>query len=134
VVVAEIEESLRAELVRRAREERLRAVTLVGPHRDDIVLDIDGRDARTFGSQGQQRTAALAWKLAEVEMVQEVLRRKPVLLLDDVMSELDADRRAALSQVVASRIQTIVTTTTTAYFTTDTLADASIVDIARRGV
>lgn len=129
---SEAETALRAELEARARDERARGVTLVGPHRDDIVLSIQGRDARSFGSQGQQRTIALAWKLAEVEMVEEVLRRKPVLLLDDVMSELDADRRAALSDVVASEIQTIVTTTTTGYFTDDTLEQAAIVQIPRR--
>jgi DNA replication and repair protein RecF len=129
---AAVEEALRAQLELRRRDERTRAVTLVGPHRDDIVLRIQGRDARSFGSQGQQRTIALAWKLAEVEMVEEVLRRKPILLLDDVMSELDADRRAALSEVVASEIQTMVTTTTTNYFTADTLEQATIVDIRRR--
>lgn len=129
---AEVEEAMRAQLAARAREERTRCVTLVGPHRDDVVLTIEGRGARAFGSQGQQRTIALAWKLAEVEMVEEVLRRKPVLLLDDVMSELDADRRAALSDVVASEIQTVVTTTTTAYFTAETLERATIVDILRR--
>jgi DNA replication and repair protein RecF len=121
--------AMRAEMARRAGEERSRAVTLVGPHRDDFTLTIQGRDARSFGSQGQQRTIALAWKLAEVELVEEVLHRKPVLLLDDVMSELDASRRAALSEVVASRIQTVVTTTTTGYFTPETLASATIVDI-----
>jgi DNA replication and repair protein RecF len=128
----EAEAAMRVQVEARRRDERLRAVTLVGPHRDDVVIRIDGRDARSFGSQGQQRTIALAWKLAEVEMVEEVLRRKPVLLLDDVMSELDAARRAALSEVVASEIQTVVTTTTTAYFTPETLAKASIVDIERR--
>lgn len=129
---AEAEQALRAELESRRRDERTRSVTLVGPHRDDIVLKVGGRDARSFGSQGQQRTIALAWKLAEVEMVEEVLRRKPVLLLDDVMSELDAERRAALSDVVASEIQTIVSTTTTGYFTAETLEQAVIVDIRRR--
>jgi DNA replication and repair protein RecF len=114
-------------------EEQRRAITLVGPHRDDISLRVDGKDARSFGSQGQQRTIALAWKLAEVEMIEEVLRRKPVLLLDDVMSELDADRRAALSRVVAGEIQTVVSTTTVAYFTDETLDSATIVYLERRG-
>jgi DNA replication and repair protein RecF len=106
-------------------------VTLAGPHRDDIVIEIDGRDARTFASQGQQRTVALAWKLAEVAVVEDVLRRKPLLLLDDVMSELDADRRAALSAVVSNEVQTIVTTTTTGYFAADMLARSLVVPIAR---
>jgi DNA replication and repair protein RecF len=131
VDAAEVEGAMREQLETRAHEERQRGVTLVGPHRDDIILEIEDRDARSFGSQGQQRTIALAWKLAEVEMVEEVLRRKPVLLLDDVMSELDAERRAALSRVVASEIQTVVSTTTTGYFTDETLEHATIVDIRR---
>jgi DNA replication and repair protein RecF len=101
----------------------------VGPHRDDIIFTVNGRDARSFASQGQQRTLALAWKLAEVEVVREVLRRDPVLLLDDVMSELDAARRASLSELVSSDIQTFVTTTNTSYFTPGMLERASIVTI-----
>lgn len=126
-----IESAMRDEMRRRHAEERRRLVTLVGPHRDDIVLRIDGMDARAFASQGQQRTIALAWKLAEVSMVEEVLRREPVLLLDDVMSELDADRRRALSEVVADKIQTIVTTTNTGYFTDELLSHARVVEIGR---
>jgi DNA replication and repair protein RecF len=124
--------AIREQMGLRRLEEQRRAITLVGPHRDDISLRVDGKDARSFGSQGQQRTIALAWKLAEVEMIEEVLRRKPVLLLDDVMSELDADRRAALSRVVAGEIQTVVSTTTVAYFTNETLDSATIVYLERR--
>jgi DNA replication and repair protein RecF len=125
----EIEDAMREQLSSRRAEERRRVVTLVGPHRDDIALRVGGQDARSFGSQGQQRTIALAWKLAEVEMVEEVLKRTPVLLLDDVMSELDAERRHALSRLVASEIQTVISTTTTAYFPDETLARATIVNI-----
>jgi DNA replication and repair protein RecF len=124
-----IERALRAELGKRRAEEDRRVTTLVGPHRDDIVFDVDGRNARTFASQGQQRTIALAWKLAEVEVVREVLREDPVLLLDDVMSELDAERRAALSQLVSSDIQTFITTTNTGYFTGEMLDRALMVEI-----
>jgi DNA replication and repair protein RecF len=131
IEVLEVEQAMRAQMAARSKEERARCVSLVGPHRDDVVLTVGGRDARSFGSQGQQRTIALAWKLAEVEMVEEVLRRKPVLLLDDVMSELDADRRKALSDVVASEVQTVVTTTTTAYFSAETLDQATIIEIER---
>jgi len=126
-----VEEAMRAELKRRHAEERRRLVTLVGPHRDDIVLKIEGKDARSFASQGQQRTIALAWKLAEVAVVEDVLHREPVLLLDDVMSELDADRRTALSDLVAGEIQTVVTTTNTSYFTEEMLAKALVVPIVR---
>lgn len=121
--------ALRDELRRRSAEERRRGVTLVGPHRDDISFFVGGKDAKAFASQGQQRTVALAWKLAEVEVVREVLRVDPVLLLDDVMSELDAERRTALAELIAGDIQTIVTTTNTGYFTPELLGRAAVVMI-----
>lgn len=127
-----VEEAIRAEIARRHQEERRRATTLAGPHRDDIVFSVGGRDARAFASQGQQRTVALAWKLAEVRVVGEVLRRDPVLLLDDVMSELDADRRASLSELVSTEIQTFVTTTNTSYFSSGMLERALVVPIGGR--
>ena len=77
----------------RRLEERARHRAVVGPHADRMEFFIDGRNARTFASQGQQRSIALAWKIAEVELVKKMLGVKPVLLLDDVMSELDMSRR-----------------------------------------
>ena len=95
----------------------LRGVTSVGPHRDDLALRVSGIDLRAYGSQGQQRTAALAMKLAELAFLHEETGEYPVLLLDDVMSELDADRRKALLAFLAEeRIQTIITATDAAYF------------------
>jgi len=70
--------------------------TTVGPHRDDIKIMVNGADARGFASQGQQRTAALSMKLAEVEIFKEITGEPPVLILDDVMSELDLQRRKKL--------------------------------------
>lgn len=70
--------------------------TQTGPHRDDIAFLIDGMDVRKFGSQGQQRTVALSLKLAEIELVKRVINDNPILLLDDVMSELDRSRQDAL--------------------------------------
>ena len=125
--VNDIEEAFRAELGRRRADERMRRVTLVGPHRDDIAFLIDDRDARAFGSQGQQRTVALAWKMSEIAVVRGTTARSPVLLLDDVMSELDEGRRARLLDTVVSDIQTIVTTTNIGYFDERTLADADVV-------
>lgn len=122
---------MRAALDRRRDEERRRLVTLVGPHRDDIVFSVGGREARVYASQGQQRTVALAWKLAEVQVVHDVLRRRPILLLDDVMSELDADRRAALSSLVTADTQTFVTTTNIGYFSPELLEGATIVELGR---
>ncbi|HEY3317683.1 MAG TPA: DNA replication/repair protein RecF [Coriobacteriia bacterium] len=131
VAPAAISEAFRARLSARADEERARQVTLVGPHRDDIVFSIYGNEARTYASQGQLRTIALAWKLAEVRVVEEIAHREPVLLLDDVMSELDEERRAALTGVVRRDVQTFVTTTNLGYFDPGLLAGATIVELGR---
>lgn len=84
--------------------------TQVGPHRDDICFYINGIDVRKFGSQGQQRTAALSLKLAEIELVKSMIHDTPILLLDDVMSELDHNRKQFLLESM-HEIQTIVTCT-----------------------
>ncbi len=100
----------------RRRLERLRpaeierGMTLAGPHRDDLRLDINRQEARLFSSQGQQRTAALALKLAEVEFMTADGGDPPLLLLDDVLSELDEKRRGLLLETVG-RVQTIITGT-----------------------
>lgn len=88
-----------------------RGVTLVGPQRDDLGLDLGGADARAFASQGEQRSIALALRLAEKDLVTEARGRRPVLLLDDVFSELDDRRRAQLAILVAEHGQTIATAT-----------------------
>ena len=94
-----------------------RAATGVGPHLDDLVLRVGGMNLRSFGSQGQQRTGALALKLAELFYLQENVGEAPILLLDDVMSELDADRRRALLDFIRhENIQTFITATDAAYF------------------
>ena len=84
--------------------------TSVGPHRDDISFMINDIDVRKYGSQGQQRTVALSLKLAEIELVKKIINDNPILLLDDVMSELDSTRRDALLSSI-SNIQTIITCT-----------------------
>ena len=84
--------------------------TTIGPHRDDIKIVVDSVDVRHFGSQGQQRTTALALKLAELEVFKENTGEYPVLLLDDVLSELDQERQTKLLKRV-SKIQTILTCT-----------------------
>lgn len=98
-------------LLHAARGEDLRrGTTTVGPHRDDFRLLINGRDARLFASQGQQRTAALSLKLAETEVMRRMLDEPPVLLLDDVMSELDIKRRRMLLERLGG-VQTLITCT-----------------------
>ncbi len=84
--------------------------TQAGPHRDDIAFMIDDMDVRVYGSQGQQRTVALSLKLAEIELVKRVINDNPILLLDDVMSELDRSRQDALLESIQG-IQTILTCT-----------------------
>lgn len=84
--------------------------TTVGPHRDDIKIESNGIDLRSFGSQGQQRTASLSLKLAELEVFKDNIGEYPVLLLDDVLSELDKDRQQKLLEIVKP-IQTILTCT-----------------------
>lgn len=94
-----------------SREKDISAkVTLVGPHRDDFSFIVNGIDIRKFGSQGQQRTAALALKLSEIELVKKITKDKPVLLLDDVLSELDSNRQNYLLDCI-NDIQTIITCT-----------------------
>ena len=99
------------EAVRRNRERDIRMKsTSAGPHRDDICFKIKDMDIRKFGSQGQQRTAALSLKLAEIEIVKRVIHDTPVLLLDDVLSELDKHRQNYLLDSIHD-IQTLITCT-----------------------
>jgi DNA replication and repair protein RecF len=109
-------ESPRDALERRLRETADKEIwngsTLVGPHRDDMLFRLDGRDLAGFASRGQQRTAILAFKLAELDLLTALDRRPPLLLLDDVFSELDPDRRAHLVRRIAELPQSFVTTTT----------------------
>lgn len=116
-------------LASRKADERARRTTLAGPHRDDIVFELKGRDARFFASQGQQRTIALSWKMAEVAVIEEVAGQVPLLLLDDVMSELDASRRKALADMVGRVTQTIITTTNLGYFDEDLIERAKVVEL-----
>ena len=96
----------------RATEEVARGMTLAGPHRDDVAFDLDGRAARGTASQGQQRSIVLACKLAEVRYLQDTAGVAPVILLDDVLSELDPERRGRLLALLAEgRHQVLVTTT-----------------------
>jgi DNA replication and repair protein RecF len=100
---------LLAALRRARREELRRGVTLVGPHRDDLAIEIDGVDARAFGSRGQQRLIALALRLAEVLPVTEAVGTAPILLLDDALSELDARTRENVLREIQGAEQVFLT-------------------------
>lgn len=93
-----------------AKEEVAAGMTLVGPHRDDFAVQIEKRDLHAFGSRGEQRTAVFSLKLAELEFVAQKTGERPVLLLDDILSELDQAHRAKIFEVIPKQ-QTIITTT-----------------------
>jgi DNA replication and repair protein RecF len=120
-------EAMKRHLEIKRPAERARRSTISGPHRDDIEFRIAGREARAYASQGQQRTIALAWKLAEVSVTTDIASQRPLLLLDDVMSELDEERRHALAGFVGSVAQTVMTTTNLGYFERALLDRARVV-------
>ncbi len=103
------EKFFRSHLQERQHIDILRGSTGIGPHRDDLQLLLDGLSLRSFGSQGQQRSGALALKLSQLEYVHREIGEFPVLLLDDVMSELDDSRRAQLLLFIDGRVQTFIT-------------------------
>ncbi len=109
-------ESPRDALARRLQDTADKEVwngsTVIGPHRDDLAFELAGRDLAGFASRGQQRTAILAFKLAELDLLTELDGRPPLLLLDDVFSELDPERRSHLVRRIAALPQAFVTTTT----------------------
>ncbi|MFW5788153.1 MAG: DNA replication/repair protein RecF [Halanaerobiales bacterium] len=107
----DIEVIFRDKLVNNRDKEIRRGYTITGPHRDDLILKINDMDIRKYGSQGQQRTTALALKLAELEFMKSETGEYPVLLLDDVFSELDKKRRKTLLEIIVKNIQTFITTT-----------------------
>ena len=111
LTLAALQETFQKKLESRRGRELAAGVTLYGPHRDDLAFLVNERDLRTYGSRGQQRTGALALKLAEVQAMTAETGEAPILLLDDVMSELDAQRRATLLAALDGVPQVVVTTT-----------------------
>lgn len=104
------ESSFEEALLRQKNKDLKLCQTTIGPHRDDMLFSIDGIDIRKFGSQGQQRTSALSLKLSEIDLVKKSIHNTPVLLLDDVLSELDSNRQNYLLNSITD-IQTIITCT-----------------------
>ncbi|MGX7197400.1 DNA replication/repair protein RecF [Enterococcus olivae] len=107
-----VQTAFTAALEKVKQKERFRQVTLAGPHRDELIFLINQKNVQTFGSQGQQRTTALSVKLAEIDLIKEETGEYPVLLLDDVMSELDDGRQMHLLETIEGKVQTFLTTTT----------------------
>src|SRR5260370_3905606 len=103
-----------------------RGSTSIGPHRDDVRILLDGHGAGGCGWQGQQRTAVVSLKLAEAELVARRTGERPVLLLDDVLSELDLERRGALLRHVAGGGQVVITSVDVGPFPPELLAGATV--------
>ena len=131
------DEALRTQF-RCALEEALgteleRGFTMAGPHRDDVVFLNDGRSLGKFGSRGQQRTGVLAWRLAEAQAIRELTGEFPLLLLDDVMSELDESRRARVCEAMAEASQVVAATPDWGHYPQAMRASAQCLEI-REGV
>lgn len=110
--VEEIREVFLKELQKNRKREIFKGNTFLGPHRDDLIFKVNGQNVQTYGSQGQQRTTALSVKLAEIDLMKEETGEYPILLLDDVMSELDDSRQIHLLETIENKVQTFLTTTT----------------------
>lgn len=113
----------------RAIAEQYQGTTVVGPHRDDVAFSINDTPAREYASQGQQRTLVLALKLAELQLIEEVVKEPPLLLLDDVLAELDLHRQNQLLEAINDRFQTLITTTHLGSFDVQWLQDTQIFSV-----
>jgi DNA replication and repair protein RecF len=118
-----------AQMEEKAIAEYHQATSLVGPHRDEVNLTINQTPARQYGSQGQQRTLVLALKLAELQLIEEVIGEPPILLLDDVLAELDLNRQNQLLDAIQDRFQTLITTTHLGAFDAKWLQSAEIFSV-----
>jgi len=121
-----IQQAFLAKIHERSLAELSRGTTLVGPHRDELELKINEIPARQYGSQGQQRTLVLALKLAELQLIEEVVKESPLLLLDDVLAELDLSRQNQLLDAIQDRFQTLITATHLGSFDSQWLKSSQI--------
>ncbi|MEY8752947.1 DNA replication/repair protein RecF [Alkalicoccobacillus gibsonii] len=129
VNLSNLKERLYTVYQQKKEKEQMRGTTLFGPHREDIGFLVNEKDVQSFGSQGQQRTTALALKLAEIELIKEEVGEYPVLLLDDVLSELDDYRQSHLLETIQQKVQTFVTTTGLAGVHQDALENAEVFEV-----
>ena len=118
-VVGSMERNLEEVFYRKLREnidkDMQYKITTIGPHRDDFVILLNGKNLRFFGSQGQQRVASICLRLCELDILREKIKEDPVLLLDDVFSELDIERKKMLVKAVKNKFQTFITATNMSY-------------------
>ncbi len=127
-------EKFRARLTQRRAEEIARGMTVLGPHRDDLLFIEHGVDLGIYGSRGQQRTATVSLKLAEAQVLAEGTGERPILLLDDVMSELDPARRSYLLAHVEDQDQTIITATSLHAYPQQFLNRARLLKVERGSI
>jgi DNA replication and repair protein RecF len=132
--VEELRQGFQMQLDLRRREEIARGVTTLGPHRDELRFLEDGIDLGTYGSRGQARTALLSLKLAEVFWMKQKIGEWPVLLLDEVLAELDIQRRADLLEQLAESEQTILATTDLAMFSSQFVQKATVWEVQEGNV
>ncbi|MGC1392800.1 MAG: DNA replication/repair protein RecF [Coleofasciculaceae cyanobacterium] len=116
-------------LQQRRLPEQVHGTTLVGPHRDEVDFIINETPAKSYGSQGQQRTLVLALKLAELKLIEEVVGEPPLLLLDDVLAELDLNRQNQLLEAIQDRFQTLITTTHLGAFDSQWLNSSQVLSV-----
>lgn len=129
-----MEEHLLAKLKEQKNRELERGVTLLGPHRDDLQFMVNDYDVQVYGSQGQQRTTALSLKLAEIELIKQEVGEAPILLLDDVLSELDDYRQSHLLNTIHGDVQTFVTTTSVDGIDHNTIREARLFHVKQGSV
>jgi len=125
----EVQKAFLDKIQERRLPERHQGTTLVGPHRDEVEFTINQTPARSYGSQGQQRTLVLALKLAELKLIEEVVGEPPLLLLDDVLAELDLNRQNQLLEAIQERFQTLITTTHLGAFDSQWLKSSQILSV-----
>jgi DNA replication and repair protein RecF len=125
----QVQQAFLERIQQRSVAELHQATTLVGPHRDEVELSINQTPARQYGSQGQQRTLVLALKLAELQLIEEVVGEPPLLLLDDVLAELDPSRQNQLLDAIQDRFQTLITTTHLGSFDSQWLNSSQILSV-----
>ncbi|MEO1375478.1 MAG: DNA replication/repair protein RecF [Cyanobacteria bacterium J06635_10] len=125
----QVQQAFLDKIQQRTVAEMHQGTTLVGPHRDEVELIINDTPARQYGSQGQQRTLVLAVKLAELQLIEEVVGEPPLLLLDDVLAELDPSRQNQLLDAIQDKFQTLITTTHLGSFDSQWLNSSQVITV-----
>jgi DNA replication and repair protein RecF len=127
----QVQKAFLEKIATRRMAERQLGTSVVGPHRDDVEFTIDRTPAKSYGSQGQQRTLVLALKLAELQLLEEIVGEPPLLLLDDVLAELDPHRQNQLLDTIQDRFQTLITTTHLSSFEARWLRSSQILTVEK---